>query len=299
MPRKRNLSPNFFKNEALSEIDPLGRLLFQGLWCFADRNGNLEYRPKRLKVEILPYDATVEDVTTWLQQLASNLLISFYQVGSDQYIHVNNFVKYQSPHPDEKQLFPEMDKAAEPKPIGADDDDNLDDQQEQVEAETLQPQQDTPATCQQLASNLEASSQQSFNLYSCNSNLLSQKKDLSSKDSTAQLVEEIFNHWKTVLSHPRSVLDAKRKRLITTRLKEGLTVDRAKAAIDGCRASPFHMGQNDQSTVYDGIELIFRDMAHVERFESKLNRENYAGNNRTSPIGDAVNQLKSARVIGG
>ena len=37
--RARNLKPGFFKNETLAEIEPLGRLLFQGLWCMADREG--------------------------------------------------------------------------------------------------------------------------------------------------------------------------------------------------------------------------------------------------------------------
>lgn len=56
MPRKRDLKPGFFKNEALAELPPLTRMFFAGLWCWADREGRLEDRPKKLKGEILPYD---------------------------------------------------------------------------------------------------------------------------------------------------------------------------------------------------------------------------------------------------
>ena len=54
--RARNLKPGFFQNEYLADLPMAARLLFQGLWCSADRNGRLEYQPKKLKAEILPYD---------------------------------------------------------------------------------------------------------------------------------------------------------------------------------------------------------------------------------------------------
>ena len=54
--RARNIKPGFFKNEALADCDLQARLLFVGLWCMADREGRMEYRPKRIKIEVLPYD---------------------------------------------------------------------------------------------------------------------------------------------------------------------------------------------------------------------------------------------------
>jgi hypothetical protein len=56
MARKRYLKPGFFKNEDLAEIPFEYRILFQGLWCWADREGRLEDRPMRLKADIFPYD---------------------------------------------------------------------------------------------------------------------------------------------------------------------------------------------------------------------------------------------------
>jgi len=56
MARARNIKPGFFMDDVLAEIEPLGRILFAGLWCIADREGRLEDRPKRIKAEVLPYD---------------------------------------------------------------------------------------------------------------------------------------------------------------------------------------------------------------------------------------------------
>lgn len=87
---------------------------------------------------------------------------------------------------------------------------------------------------------------------------------VSLPDSTP--ADQVFEHWKTSLNHPRSILDAKRRRLINERLKEGFSVEDLKLAIDGCKQSPFHQGQNDRHQIYDDISLICRDAAKVEQF---------------------------------
>lgn len=75
----------------------------------------------------------------------------------------------------------------------------------------------------------------------------------------------VFDHWRSVMDHPRAVLDQKRKKKIADALKK-YPVDFLKQAIDGCKLSPYHMGQNDKGTVYDDLELILRDTAKIERF---------------------------------
>ncbi|WP_018913662.1 conserved phage C-terminal domain-containing protein [Thiomonas sp. FB-6] len=101
MARARNIKPSFFLNEDLAEIDPLGRLLFIGLWCLADRAGRLEDRPKRIKIELLPCDAC--DVDLLLQALHDRGLIQRYAVGEHRLIQVTNFAKHQSPHHQERE----------------------------------------------------------------------------------------------------------------------------------------------------------------------------------------------------
>jgi hypothetical protein len=94
--RARNIKPGFFKNEELAEIDAAGRLLFVGLWCLADREGRLEDRPKRIRVEIFPYDSI--DVGELLDELAERGFIIRYAIDGGRFIQVVNFLKHQTPH---------------------------------------------------------------------------------------------------------------------------------------------------------------------------------------------------------
>jgi hypothetical protein len=62
MGRIRTIKPEFFLNDDLADLDeetglPV-RLAYIGLWCQCDREGRFEWRPKRLKPQILPYDST-------------------------------------------------------------------------------------------------------------------------------------------------------------------------------------------------------------------------------------------------
>jgi hypothetical protein len=102
--RSRNIKPGFFKNEALAELPVEGRLLFSGLWCLADREGRLEDRPKRIAIDVFPYDRTlgVEDVQRLLDALEQHGFIRRYQVGDLRLMEVVNFKKHQSPHKTEK-----------------------------------------------------------------------------------------------------------------------------------------------------------------------------------------------------
>lgn len=101
MARARNIKPSLFKNELLGEADPLLTILFQGLWCLADKEGRLEDRPRRIKVEIFPY-RELPDFNRYLTELARLGFIERYEVENQAIIQVVNFVKHQSPHKTEK-----------------------------------------------------------------------------------------------------------------------------------------------------------------------------------------------------
>lgn len=96
MARARNIKPGFFSNDELAEVSPLGRLLFIALWTMADRAGRLEDRPKRIKVEALPYDDC--DAESLLSELAERDFILRYARGGRRYIQIVNFSKHQNPH---------------------------------------------------------------------------------------------------------------------------------------------------------------------------------------------------------
>ena len=96
MARARLLKPSFFTNDRLAELPPVGRILFAGLWCIADREGRLEDRPTRIKAEILPYDRA--NVDALLGGLETAGFIERYESEGHRYIQVLAFAKHQSPH---------------------------------------------------------------------------------------------------------------------------------------------------------------------------------------------------------
>lgn len=101
MARARNIKPGFFTNDVLAECSALARILFQGLWCHADREGRLEDRPRKLKAEILPYDdCNTEEL---LCQLESRGFIIRYSHDAERFIQVVNFCKHQNPHVKEQE----------------------------------------------------------------------------------------------------------------------------------------------------------------------------------------------------
>jgi hypothetical protein len=96
-------------------------------------------------------------------------------------------------------------------------------------------------------------------------------RDISTSKPKTLSVEQarplaVFDHWKQVMGKPRAKLDAKRSKAIAARLADGYDVEALCRAIDGCKASSWHMGVNDRGTRFDDLELICRDAAHVDRF---------------------------------
>lgn len=102
MARIRYLKPDFFKDEDIAELPHQTRLFFAGLWNYADKAGRLEDRPKRLKVEIFPYEKA--DTEKMLQLLAKSKpnsqrpFITRYQVDGNNYIQILSWNKHQKPH---------------------------------------------------------------------------------------------------------------------------------------------------------------------------------------------------------
>lgn len=96
MARTRSIKPSFFKNEDLVELDFPVRLLFISLWTLADREGRLEDRPKRIKMEMFPADNF--DVDSGLNDLERFNFLVRYEVDGKKYIQIENFTKHQNPH---------------------------------------------------------------------------------------------------------------------------------------------------------------------------------------------------------
>lgn len=100
MARSRNIKPGFFTNEDLVELDFATRLLFAGLWTVADKEGRLEDRPKKIKIDIFPADSV--DVDTMLQSLHDRGFIVRYTLSTGKFIQIETWAKHQNPHHTEK-----------------------------------------------------------------------------------------------------------------------------------------------------------------------------------------------------
>ena len=100
MARARNIKPGLFTNEVLVDLPAFDRLLFIGLWCLADREGRLEDRVKRIKMELFPCDNY--DIEMGLNNLARSGFITRYLSEGHTVIEVSNFTKHQNPHGSEK-----------------------------------------------------------------------------------------------------------------------------------------------------------------------------------------------------
>lgn len=81
---------------------------------------------------------------------------------------------------------------------------------------------------------------------------------------------DIFNYWISAMGKNPSKTKPtpKRIKLIKDRLKN-YSPGEIKLAIDGCKSSPHHMGQNDAGTVYDDLTLICRSDDKLEGFRDR------------------------------
>jgi hypothetical protein len=91
--RIRTIKPEFFTSEDICGLSPLARLLYVALWCEADKEGRLTWKPKTFKLRYFPADACqIEDLAREL--VDSNLVVLYgdglaYIPGFTTHQHVN------------------------------------------------------------------------------------------------------------------------------------------------------------------------------------------------------------------
>ena len=93
MARIRTIKPEYWTDEKIVELSFPARLLFIGLWNFADDEGRLVYSPKRLKLQIFPADDL--DISALFGEIRGKKLATFYEVDNIQYLEVSGFSKHQ------------------------------------------------------------------------------------------------------------------------------------------------------------------------------------------------------------
>jgi len=241
--RSRNIKPSTFSNEVLGVADPYLTILFAGLWCLADREGRLEDRPLKIKGQIFPYrnfsETKMNEFLSWLE---THDFIRRYQADCKRVIQVVRFLDHQSPHSTEKesQLAPEPERL-------------------QQDAEQR--------------NNNESITQTYRN--SGISGIRNQESEIRNQE--LGISAEIFAYWQAVHNKPQAQFTVERKRKVSERLKDS-TLAEIKLAIDGCKMSALHQGQNDRGTVYNDLELICRTRTHLEKFINYTQQTNGTNN---------------------
>ena len=76
MARIRSIKPDYWTDEKVVELSPFARLLFIGLWNFADDDGRMVFSPKRIKMQIFPADDL--DALELIRELHKEKLVEIY-----------------------------------------------------------------------------------------------------------------------------------------------------------------------------------------------------------------------------
>jgi hypothetical protein len=94
--RIRTIKPEFFTSEDIVGLTPFARLLYIALWCEADKEGRLVWKPATFKLRYLPGDDIA--VTTLCQELIDAGLVTLYGSG---YAYIPTFKAHQHINPRE------------------------------------------------------------------------------------------------------------------------------------------------------------------------------------------------------
>lgn len=253
MSRIRTIKPEFWVSEQMICCSHLARLLFIGMWSFADDNGIHPKSYVSIKAEVFPADnLTIDTIKSCIDELVKNKLIREYVVEDKCYWLITGWKKHQR-----------IEKPTYRHPLP------------QSELKKIE---DTSTTIPRVIDNPSGITNRSLDEAStteCNgkegigkeTNICEVKTSLLDVTDSSLLAntQDIFHHWQDVMNSPNAKLDGKRKKTIQKALKN-YSVEEVKLAIVGCANTPYNMGENDKGQKYADIGLILRDADHIERF---------------------------------
>ena len=105
MARIRTIKPEFFTSEDIVSLSPLARILYVALWCEADKEGRLVWKPITFKLRYLPADSC--DIQALCQEIVNRDLVLLY---GDGYAFIPSFSAHQHINPRESaSQLPEPD----------------------------------------------------------------------------------------------------------------------------------------------------------------------------------------------
>lgn len=117
MARIRSIKPEFWTSEQVMECSPNARLMFIGMWNFADDCGRLPCSPKSIKAQIFPSDEiSLDTIRGMINELSANGLLVIYSVEGKDYLQITGWShqridkpqapKYPAPLGDDSAIVP-------------------------------------------------------------------------------------------------------------------------------------------------------------------------------------------------
>lgn len=96
MARIRTIKPEFFTSEDIVSLSPMARLFYVALWCEADREGRMQWKPKTFKMRYFPADDC--DINALCEEITNAGLVCLY---GDGLAYIPSFAKHQHVNPRE------------------------------------------------------------------------------------------------------------------------------------------------------------------------------------------------------
>jgi hypothetical protein len=98
MARIRSVKPDFFRHEVLQDLEAKNpgmypMFVFEGLWTISDKQGVFPYRPRQIKLDILPF--LNFDMEKTLQILVDAGQIQVFDYEGNKYGYIKTFEKHQ------------------------------------------------------------------------------------------------------------------------------------------------------------------------------------------------------------
>ncbi|HAU1248561.1 TPA: hypothetical protein F8R87_01885 [Legionella pneumophila] len=284
MPRNRMIKSEFWTSEQVISCSPMARLLFIGLWNFADDNGVHPASFVKIKAEVFPGDnIEINEIKKWIVELTQQDLLKEYVINEKTYWIVTGWKIHQKiDKPTYRYPTPQSDLKFIPLSLEPDSTSY----RQMIFEDSTNTRQDLNDFSEKSGDEIEKKEKK--NRKEKHIREVETSPEDVSKTTYSASKEEVFRYWQETMNHPRAKLDKKRSRVIHNALQLGYSIDELKQAIRGCAQTPFNMGQNDRQQIYDDISLILRDAEHIERFI----------NNATNPpnekqINNATNNLMS------
>lgn len=96
MARNRMIKPEFWSSTQIMNLSPITRLMFVGIWNFADDFGRIPHDAKSIKAKVFPCDEIAfSEIEDRINEIAGQGLILLYAVDGKDYIEITGWQKHQ------------------------------------------------------------------------------------------------------------------------------------------------------------------------------------------------------------